>query len=614
MARKAKAVTMNLAEFAGPSNALPTAPGEGGSGGGFGGSRGGGYGGSRFGGERGERGDRYGDRDRDRGEDEGPAFSRADEADRWRRSGPAASRADDQDRWRGGGGGGSFGDRGSRFGDRDRDRGFGGRDSGADTRPAHLRFGRGRQGEDGEAAPASSEPRFRRPSPTEDGEREGGRSSDRYGGERSERSERGYGGGSRWGDRDRDRDSGYGGGRFARDGGDRDRGYGGGSRYGGYGGSRGGGGERDFGPLPTAPASYRQQPEERPRLALKKPAKDLAAKPQRMEERHVEVADELMKGVVALEEKKTALEAAAEENSTINDKQLIDSLARLKIDDADEQKPSDYGKVLAKSLIDGGVQLRSIVQQVDSNSAPPSLLLNTLQHFQQRKGDKALLALVNAAQESDSAVDVLGVLSGKKSGAELDEFLSKHNLLVLKPVPDVSGTVGEALKGGKAPDAIVADIDAAIDPKIAPGQQVAQVVATHMFTAIFDAADDKTKPDVSVLDRYAPLLRRVAPHTDSDAQQRVLFDGQAAWFAAGQPKSALRTLFEHLYSTELVTAESLDAYRNDTTKRSKQGKMKALLQVNTWITEIQPKAPVVEDEDETDADEELANEYGSGNE
>lgn len=472
------------------------------------------------------------------------------------------------------------------------------------------------------------------------GDRDGGRFGDRDGGDRpsygGDRERRPYGGdresgGGRFGDRDGgerrpyggDRDGGerrpYGGdresgsgGRFGdRDGGAGPRygGYGGAAReggaprYGGYGGQRAG---TDFGALPTGPASRQQEHDDAPRSALRKPlglaakggekADPLAAKPMSKEERKVEVDESLTKkGVVSLAQKQSPLEQAVEDNQTITADQLADSVSRLKLDGG---RAADYGNVLAKSLIDGKVSLADLVAKT------PALVLETLVALKNKKSDKFVLEAVKAAQAADAKLDVAALIGGERKGADLDSFLESRGLLILKPVPDLTAGIAADLAAGAQPDAVLATINAAVDPKLAPGLGVTNAVAAHVFAQVYATAG---KADLSVLPAWSSLLGRVA--TDGDAQLRLLFEAQAAWFKAGAAKAVLKELFVALHAAKLVAALVYDAWRNDMVEKSKNGKSKALLQVHAWITDVQPKLRPSE-LDEGDADEELANEFG----
>jgi len=659
---------MNLSDFNGPSGAdLPAAPS--GGDGGFGASRYGGGGGGGYGGDR-DGGRGYGDREERRGAraEEEDAPSRADEADRWRRSAPASSERSGGYGGRDSSYGGRDGGRDGGYGGRDggRDSGYGGRDSrdsygrddrrgggyggdSGDSRPAHLRFGKSSDSAPAERSSESGSRFSRDEAPRED----------RFGGDRSERSSDRFGGGDRGGDRfggDRGGDRFGSSDRFSR-GDDRPRGcfkcgkeghksyecsesgggggamgggggrFGdrappsGGSRYGGYGSAARG--YDANAPLPTGPRS--QQVDEAPRSALKgkllssKASDKLAARPPPGEERHVVVDESLTKkGVVSMAQKQTPLEVAVANNSVLeSDDALADSLARLNLERSKEDQINEYANVLAKSLIDGKVTLAKLVQTTRGGSASasaaasksaPSLLLATLVAFKNKKSDKQLLELVRGAEAADKAkaLDVVKALSSA-SGAELDSFLESHGLLVLKPVPDLGEAVSAQLASGAAPDAVLAAINKDVDSKLSPGTNVINAVAKHVATLVYANAG---KADLSVLPTWAPLLRRVAPASDADAQLRVLFESQGAWFRAGATKALLKELFLGLFDAKLVQAEVYDAWRNDTTFKNKDGKSKALLQVHSWITDIQPKPKPGEDEPEPSADDDLAQEFG----
>ena len=350
----------------------------------------------------------------------------------------------------------------------------------------------------------------------------------------------------------------------------------------------------------------------------------LAAKPQAMEDRNVEVDESLTKkGVVSIAQRITPLEAAVEDNQTITADQLADSLGRIKIESIKEQTAADFGNVLAKSLIDNKISLVALISKLTvgkaassaasaasaSSAQAPSLLLSTLVAFKGKKGDKALLELVNAAQKAEAGLDVSALLSGGLKGKDLDAFLDSRGLLILKPVPDLTADVTASLAAGDKPEKILESISAAVDPKLAPGLGVTNAVASHVFGLVFAIAG---KADLSALSAWTPLLSRVAPSFDAEAQLRLLFEAQLAWFKAGATKALLKDTFVALFESKLVGPLVYDAWRNDLVEKSKNGKLKAMLQVQAWITDIQPKVLPSELE-QYGADEDLANEYGDGN-
>merc|ERR1712127_908278 len=108
-----------------------------------------------------------------------------------------------------------------------------------------------------------------------------------------------------------------------------------------------------------------------------------------------------------------------------------------------------------------------------------------------------------------------------------------------------------------------------------------------MFTA--------TPPDVSKIDEFAPLLKRVLfePKNDLEAQKNLLLGVTAAWNKAKMPKGAIKEVFKALHEKANVLVEAFEAWKEDREKIP--GKMKALLQTNSWIDSITPK-----EEDEGD--------------
>mmetsp|Transcript_14610 Transcript_14610/g.20733 ORF Transcript_14610/g.20733 Transcript_14610/m.20733 type:complete len:202 (+) Transcript_14610:926-1531(+) len=176
-------------------------------------------------------------------------------------------------------------------------------------------------------------------------------------------------------------------------------------------------------------------------------------------------------------------------------------------------------------------------------------------------------------------------------------FWQKKNLHGLKPIGDLRGFVESTFTNGSADD-VFKHISSSFDDKVIVSD-VSDLVCAALSKQIF--ADPKN-PDLSAIDSFAPLMKRVlcVPVEDTDGQKNSLFQLQGAWFDAGKAKGVIKQIFVKSKEAGFFTVDAFNAWKEDSKNKTK-GKMPALLQVNSWIDEIQP---IVHEPDEGDDEEE----------
>lgn len=548
-------------------------------------------GGGGFGGDRGDRSDRFGGDRGDRGGDRGDRFG---------------------------------GDRGDRFGgDRGGDR-FGG-DRGGD------RFGGDRGGDRGERFGGDRG----------DGRRFGGgfeRGGDRAGGgdERWRRSDdRGREeGGSGW--RDNGRDSGYGGGREGGfRGGDRDGGRDGGGfrgRDGGSGFSRGESGDvrasSGYKPLqlkkkgestdgPAEPArrsdmfsgpsprdardsrdsrDNRSSGDVRDAVVIHRSGRgDSRDTRDNRDESDRESSTKSVRSPreevtsPKSEVEKSTLERALEQKDTVSVNDLMEGLETLKITDDNR---TVFTETIAKSLFLNKITLKEAVGALEEKAPKdaPVAVLSVLQLLKSKKGEQTLLAMVE-----HSKLNVLDVIAKGQSPEAAEKLLSSSSLLCLKPASAVEEHVKKALTEGKqSPDEILDYIN-----KNESKQSVSalgEALGTRIGQLIFQ---DPANPNLEAITQYSKLLKRVVsqPKIDVRGMMAVLYGLQKAWSDAKMPKGSLKNVFEKLYQAKLIAWEGFDAWREDRDNKA-ASKLKALVQVNSFLDSIKPQE--VEEDDEGD--------------
>ena len=316
-------------------------------------------------------------------------------------------------------------------------------------------------------------------------------------------------------------------------------------------------------------------------------------------------ADELKKPLTQAK-KNSALEKAITDRDTLTDKQLADALDKLDLQQAGASKRKEVASVIMRSVIEGKVRLEAAVK-VLTGKDDGDTLTETLKLYKDRKGEGELAQLVQA-----SGVNIVSALmpdTATPSTADVDAFLTRHSLMALRPVPDLTADIGTLLTSSPSPQAILDLIIAAV-PQSTP---VPAAVAKQLYVHLFDQLFAVNPPSTSLLSSFVPLLRRLS----LTSPIALLYAAQLSWFNKGAAKGALRDVFAALLTETVVTAADLVGWRDDLREgKGVAGKPKALLQVSAWVKGVEeeerkrrPREEQEDEEDEDDEDEEDEDDY-----
>ena len=317
-------------------------------------------------------------------------------------------------------------------------------------------------------------------------------------------------------------------------------------------------------------------------------------------------SDELKKPLTQAK-KTSALEKAIADRDSITDKQLAEAMDKLDLQQAGASKRKDVAGVIVRSLIEGKMKLETAVKTM-AGKDDGDTLADALKLYKDRKGEMELAQLVQA-----SGVNIISALmpnTANPSTADIDDFLTRHSLLVLRPVPDLTADVGSLLTSSPLPQAVLDLINTALPQSTPVPAPVAKQIYCHLFDALFAA----NPPSTSLLSSYVPLLRRLSLSSPIG----LLYAAQLSWFNKGAAKGALKDVFAALLSERVVTAAEVVGWRDDLREgKGVAGKPKALLQVSAWIKGVEeedkkrrPKEEEEEEEeDEDDEDEDEEDDY-----
>lgn len=307
-------------------------------------------------------------------------------------------------------------------------------------------------------------------------------------------------------------------------------------------------------------------------------------KPQDGPVRRVEVAVPKNK---TIKKKKTKLEKALDEEESVTVKMLTKELAKLELT---EETREQLIETLTKSLCLKTLTLADMIKTLQEKKSDDVavVLLAVLKLFKSKKGDKVLKATVDKSE-----VDVLEIIASGKENEALTKWLTAEELLAIAPVPDLSKDIVKLLQGGKSQ----ADVLAVINKEFTAKQSavsLAKAVVDHVLSKVF--AEPK-QPNFGAIEAHLQLLKRVLcePKVDTDGLKNTLKQAQAHWAKNGSTKGVILALFQALNKAELAPYDALQAWREDREKTT--GKMKALLQVNSWCDTLKP---IVHEEDEGD--------------
>ena len=316
-------------------------------------------------------------------------------------------------------------------------------------------------------------------------------------------------------------------------------------------------------------------------------------------------SEELRKTAVS-SRKSNPLDRAVRDKQTVTEAELREGLAGLTITEGGAVV-KDVAVVIAKSLSEGKLGLAAVVKaaaekadggKAEAGGAGQQLLVEVLQAYRDRKGEKGLLELVQG-----SGVDVLEALLPAASAAQVEAFLASHSLLVLKPIPDLTAEVQSLLAASAPPQQIVDALNARLSASV-PVPALTRQVGLHVFKSVFASPS----PAAAVKESL-PLLARVG--NDAGGRLLLLYCAQQCWFEKGGAKAALKDAMQAMMAGKAVESADLVAWRDDLKEgKGWTGKPKALLQVNAWLKGVEeeekkrrPKEEEEEEEEDEDEDD-----------
>lgn len=276
--------------------------------------------------------------------------------------------------------------------------------------------------------------------------------------------------------------------------------------------------------------------------------------------------------------------------------------------------------MIVRSVVQNTLTLQQVLSALpiaddDSEVEPSELMLEILKAYQKRTSERELLDLVKKADVHTKILDIITASASSSSSSStsssssstklddstLDSFLSTHELLILKPVADLSQPVSDLLSSSKHDAAAALELinNTVGNSKIALPYLV-PCVSTALLSALF-ADKSATSIDSTLIVKYAPLLRRVIGN-DDHAAVTLLTDAQNRWFKAGAAKGHIKQAFQALHANKIISPYELLTWRDQKDTKS-QSKPKTLLQVSSWIDEIQPKQREPEEDEEVEEED-----------
>lgn len=345
-------------------------------------------------------------------------------------------------------------------------------------------------------------------------------------------------------------------------------------------------------------AKKKEEEEKKAAAAAKKEAERLAKHKQRAST----YSDNLKVAAVRYKNKKSPLEIAVEDATSLRADGLEESLQRLNF----RKTPANQAaNVLANALIDKKFTFHDFSQGVQAHvpQAKASTLCIAVFKALHRKGVAKYEKVVERV-ETQTLLDLVN--PGGLDEAAMDKFLAENELIFLKPVADISAEVHAELKNGSSAADILAMIDSKINPLQTP-TNLLPIVIGHLMPSVFES---KEAVCLDGLPEFAPVLIRCRSELSHEAN--ILFSIQRIWFKAGAHSGAhIRSVFQKLHELEVVSYEGLSTWKDDRSARSKtRGKAAALFGVAGWIQDIAPVEEEDEEGDEGDeGDEEELDEY-----
>jgi len=311
------------------------------------------------------------------------------------------------------------------------------------------------------------------------------------------------------------------------------------------------------------------------------------------------------------------LESAIAENEPVDSSKLGQGLARIPLES--ESQISNLAEILAKSLIEKHLALSYmlILLRDKRPSEAGNIALHVLKIVQSKKGDQTLLTMVNKANAKFDKSSLITLITHPKelNDSQLADFLLEHDLLCLKPVPDITLTIANALQENQSPSQILNLITEQVDEKVKVSY-LAETVVSHILPLVVgqsQATDKKgiATPNLDIIDSYLPLLKRIIAN-DKDTQLKVIYIIQNKTSAG-----MVRSIFDRVHRIGICSGESFLTWRDDTnlTKDKELQKIKknTLIKVNSWLTDIETALNKVEeapkDEEVVPDEEEEEDEY-----
>jgi len=223
----------------------------------------------------------------------------------------------------------------------------------------------------------------------------------------------------------------------------------------------------------------------------------------------------------------------------------------------------------------------------------PDLIIGLLLSMKNKKGLQQLKEFFTNDQKSE----IFTLITQGKTDQEIENFLLDKDLMFLLPTPDLTDDIKKGLEAGKDPADLLKLINEKVTPQVSVSE-LAVLIAKDLFSKVFK----KDKINLDVIKTYSKLLKRVVVcPVDHQAQALVVFEAQGVWFKNKHPKGSIKETFVKLYELGIVSPEGFLFWRDDRKIKSK-GKSRALLSVNSWIREIEPKHVIPEGSDYDEGD------------
>jgi len=295
-------------------------------------------------------------------------------------------------------------------------------------------------------------------------------------------------------------------------------------------------------------------------------------------------------------QRKSPLEQALEERDVLSVDLLTESLGDLKLSAGNTRAQLVDGA--ARSLADGSLSLSSwlsVSQEKRGVEEAGELLVDVLQSFKEKKSDRELVELCKP--ESEQVMTLVKAAAGDK---DLDAFLGEKELIVIKPVSDLTEDVRSSFASGKSADDVLAMVTASAGDKLIVSY-LAPVVLEEALKGVFE---EKKSPKLEVLSTFGPLLKRVLLN-DHPAQGAALFQLQGTWFQNGSDKSIILPLFQKM---EAIIEPQGYVNWLENVKNKTPGRVPALLKVSSFVKEQQAKLEPEPEEYEGDEGEEYDDE------